>query len=76
MWNEKDANIMVERNSERIIQCLWQNDCGQKMGNIVACYRMHYLARKKNFWINLENIFYDLMGPWLLVGDLNKIISR
>lgn len=73
IWNE-EVNLEQCWNSERIILCSLLDARGLKIGNLLACYGTPYLVEKKVFWKNIEAIVDRLIGPWMLVGNLNEIV--
>lgn len=73
MWN---GNFIMKLlwSTYRVIYCRVE-DMFKNKWNLLACYGTPYYAEKQTFWENLECSIGDMEGPWLLVRDLNEVIS-
>lgn len=69
-------NMELNWSIDRIICCKVNNVMNSMNWNLLACYGTPYPGEKQDFLSDLEEIILALEGPWLLIGDLNKIISH
>lgn len=68
--------LEVDWKTERIIHCAMMDFDGLKRGDNYACYGTLYQAENRSFWDNLKEVIGITEGPWMIIGDLNEILSE
>lgn len=74
MW-KKGINLKKWWHSDRSIYCDMVNEQGGIEWSMVSCYGTSYIGEKEEFWKEMEARVELINNPWLLFGDLNKIVS-
>lgn len=75
MWTD-DVNIEMEWKSDRIIGCDILDYDRVKRWSIFACHGTPYNSEKRTFWEDFEEVIKNIINHWLIIGDLNEVVSQ
>lgn len=73
-WH-KEFNLEVCWITERVICCEVENGDKNKGWNLFASYGTPYPSEKEFFWEFIGNQVADCHLPWVVIGDLNEIVT-
>lgn len=76
MWID-EIKIEVEWKSDRIICGDNVDHDGKKKGwSMFASHGTPYNSEKPTFWEDFKEVIKNVKLPWLVIGDLNKVIGH
>lgn len=74
MWSAK-VSIKCKVKSERLFCCDVDDGMGNVVWSLLACHSTLYLVEKPELWKMIEELVDQQNLAWMIVGDLNEVIS-
>lgn len=75
LWTD-EVNVQCCWKSQRILCCVFLRVGLQVVWRFYDAYDTPYTWEKYSFWRMLQNNVLESTRPWLLMGDLNKVINE
>lgn len=75
MWTD-DVQLEMEWKSDRIICCNILVYDRVKRWSLFTCHGTLYNCEKRVFWEDFEEVITTIRNPWLIIGDLNEVVSQ
>lgn len=75
LWKEDDLKVQITLKTDQLIHCYVQRRDGKFEGWIIVVYARKNSQARTTLWQDLLHLQSTIHEPWLVLGDLNVVLS-
>ena len=76
LWKEDKATLEIMEKSDQVIHCLVTRKSSSIKFHLSFVYAFNTIVGRRPLWDNLRRFGSDCVGPWMILGDFNNVLSN